>query len=174
MLLAAALAAAGLLWAGRAELPEHLARWSGSSAQVARLPDIARLSPTLDAGALARQLGTKALACRPVADDGQVCETALAEAGGVAAARLRAAWQRGRLQTVEILVPWWQHHPAVGALVQRLGPPSGNAHMGPEGRRLPALTWNLAQGTLVFPRAPGWTPWRWLQLHWRAADAPPA
>lgn len=171
LLLAAALALAGLLWAGRAELGQHLAHWSGRNAHQTAVVDLTRLAPTLDASALARQLGQAALRCQPL-DGGSVCDAAPARIGGLNAARLRATWQQGRLQTVDILLPWWRHHAAAGMLTQRLGPPSGHTVLAADGQREASLGWDLPQGTVRLARAPGWNPWRWSTVRWRAADAP--
>lgn len=170
------LALAVLLWAGRAELPEHLARWSAHGQRASASIGYVRLSAELDATALGQHLGGLPLQCRPL-EDGSICEAALAQADGVPATRLRATWhraaQQNRLQTLEILVPWWAHHRSAAMLTQRLGPPSGNEALAASGERLAVLTWNLPQGRVLMARAPGWNPWRWSTLRWSAPGTPP-
>ncbi|KQP38008.1 hypothetical protein [Pseudorhodoferax sp. Leaf274] len=167
LLLAALLALAGLLWAGRADLPAHLARWTGGAARAQATLDYARLSPTLDAAALARQLDDLPLQCQALAD-GSACEAALAQANGLPAALLRASWQQGRLQAVDVLVPWWAHHRAVGMLTARLGAPGGHEVIAADGQRIAALSWSLPEGTVQVARAPGWNPLHWTALRWNA------
>lgn len=155
---------AALLWAGRAELPEHLARWFGDGrARIA--VDYTRLAPGLEPAGLARLLGLAPLQCH-AAEDTRICEAPLAEADGLPAARLRALWRQAQLQSVEIDLPWWAHHAAVQRLSERLGPPA-RANPADTGRD-PRIAWDLAQGTLQIPRAPGWNPWRWRTLRWTA------
>lgn len=168
LLLAALLVLAGLLWTGRAELPAQLARWAGGGARADVTLDYARLSPALDAAALARQLGGPPLPCQ-AQGEAAVCETALATANGVPAALLRARWQDGRLQSVDLLVPWWEHHHAVGMLTERLGAPDGNEVIAADGQHLAALRWNLPEGAVQVARAPGWNPLRWSTARWEAA-----
>ena len=168
LLLAALLVVAALLWTGRAELPAQLARWSGAATRPNASLDYARLSPSLDAAALGRQLGGLSLPCQPQAE-GSVCEAALAEANGVAAALLRARWRQGTLQSVDLLLPWWEHHRAVGMLTERLGAPGGNEVVTADGQRLAALRWSLPEGTVQMARAPGWNPLHWATVRWDAA-----
>lgn len=164
-------ALAALLWAGRAELPEHLARWfAGGRAGIA--VDYARLSAELDAAALARLVGGVALPCRDAAA-GSVCEAALSEANGLPAAHLRATWQQARLRTVEVDVPWWAHHDAVRMLTARLGPPVRADAALPGSGQAPGILWALPHGALRIDRAPGWNPWAWSTLRWAASAARP-
>lgn len=167
MLALAALAA--LLWAGRAELPEHLSRWFGDGrARIA--VDYARLSAELDAAALARLVGGVPLPCQD-GPGGRVCEAALSDANGLPAARLRAIWARERLEAAEVTLPWWAHHDAVRQLTARLGPPARADAALPNGAP-PGIVWALPHGTLWIARAPGWNPWHWSALQWRASAAP--
>lgn len=169
LLLATLLALAGLLWAGRAELPAQLARWTGSGARADLALDHARLSRKLDPAALARQLGGLPLTCQAQAQ-ASVCEAALARVNGLPAAALRARFEDARLQSVELLLPWWEHHHAVGMLSERLGPP--DEAVAADGQAVAALRWRLPAGTVQIARAPGWNPLHWAAVRWDAA-APP-
>ncbi|WP_326535969.1 hypothetical protein [Pseudorhodoferax sp.] len=167
----AVLALAALLWSGRAELPEHLARWFGDGRARIAL-DLARLSPGLDAAALAQLLGGLPLPCQGSAD-GQVCSAALVQADDLPAAHLVATWRQARLQAVDITVPWWAHHGAARWLSARLGPPTGADAATPDDEdATPGIRWKLAQGTVQIARAPGWNPWAWSTLRWRAPGTP--
>lgn len=170
LLLGAALAMAALLWQGRAQLSEHIARWSGGAHPTVTL-DWKRLSPGLDAAGLARLLDRLPLQCRPV-PDGSVCEAMLGEIDGLLASGLRASWRGQSLQEVAVRVPWWTHHRATALLVQRLGPPGGDAPVAGDEQPGRALTWTLPSGTVSLARAPGWNPMAWATLHWGAAGTP--
>jgi hypothetical protein len=163
-------ALAALLWTGRAELPEHLTRWFGDGrARIAI--DYSRLSAELDAASLARLAGGVPLPCQDLAGGQRVCEAALTEANGLPAAHLRASWQQARLQTTEVRMPWWAHHDAVRMLTTRLGPPV-RADAALPGSAQPGIFWALPHGSLRIDRAPGWNPWHWSALQWRASTAP--
>lgn len=170
LLLAAVLLLAGLLWAGRAELPEHLARWYGDGRARIAL-DYTRLSAELGPAALARLAGGVPLPCQDLADGRRVCEAALTEANGLPSARLRASWQQAQLQTTEVTVPWWAHHAAVRMLTLRLGPPV-RADAALPGDAQSGILWALPHGSLVIDRAPGWNPLQWSTVQWRASPAP--
>ncbi|MGC3988019.1 MAG: hypothetical protein QM777_26680 [Pseudorhodoferax sp.] len=171
LLLAALLVLAGLLWAGRAELPAQLARWTGAGARAELALDYARLAPALDTAALARQLGGLTLPCQ-AQGDASVCEAALARANGIPAAALRARFQNGHLQSLDLLLPWWEHHRAVGMLTERLGAPGGSEALADDGQPLAALRWRVPAGTVQIARAPGWNPLRWATVRWDAAPPP--
>lgn len=167
---AAALALAALLWAGRDELPDHLAHRSGEGRAQA-VPDYAALSDRLDPAALARTLGELPLRCEQTAD-GRVCAAPLRQADGQSAERLVATWQGERLVQADVRLPWWAHHGMVRALTARLGPPTRADAEAPDDAQAPAIAWQLDHGTLRIARAPGWAPWRWTTLRWQAAEAP--
>ena len=159
------------LWAGRDEFANHRAYLLGQTdARVAM--DYAALSPAMDEAALQRQLGPVALLCRDVAGgDTRLCEAPLAQADGVAAARLRATLAQGRLQQLEVFVPWWAHHGAARTLTAHLGAPTA---VGPEpaaSGQPSEILWALPHGTLHTVRAPGWNPWRWSVLRWTAGSS---
>ncbi|HVR53370.1 MAG TPA: hypothetical protein VMS38_26845 [Pseudorhodoferax sp.] len=170
---AAALGLAALLWAGRDELPDHVAHRSGAGrAQV--VPDYAALSDRLDPAALARTLGAPGelpLRCAQTAD-GRVCTAPLLRADGQSAERLTATWQGTRLVRTDVRLPWWAHHGMVRALTARLGAPTRPDAEAPDDAQAPAIAWQLDHGTLRIARAPGWAPWRWTTLRWQAAEAP--
>lgn len=163
---AALLVLAALLWAGREELPDHLARGAGDG-RARLVPDYAALSDALDPQALAQRLGGLPLRCRDGAQ-GRVCEAPLMQADGQGAERLVATWQDARLATVDLRLPWWSHHGMVRALTARLGPPARADAPAPDDAEAPAIAWQLAHGELRIARAPGWAPWRWTTLRWQA------
>lgn len=167
---AAALGLAALLWAGRDELPDHLAHRSDPDRAQA-VPDYAALSDRLDPAALAHALGGLPLRCAQTAD-GRVCAAPLRQADGQSAERLTATWQGERLVRTDVRLPWWAHHGMVRALTARLGAPARADAAAPDDAQAPAIAWQLEHGTLRIARAPGWAPWRWTTLRWQAAETP--
>lgn len=165
-LLALACVLAAVLAAGRGQWASHWARWWGPAGADLTL-DVRALSPAMDEAALLRHFAGAALACTDGVDGQRLCAAPLAHADGVTAARLQAWLVNGRLQAVEVWVPWWQHHSAARALVARLGAPS-IASNGTKTNPSPSIAWDLPGGTLRIDRHPGWNPWRWTALHWAA------
>lgn len=157
-----------VLWAGRGEFGSHHAYLlGGADARIAM--DYASLSPALDEAALQRHFAPAVLHCVDAGSGGgRLCEAALAQADGVAAARLRATLAQGRLQQIELFVPWWAHHRAAQALTAQRGAPT--AFYTPKTSADPpaALLWADATGTVRVDRDPGWNPLRWSVLRWVA------
>ncbi len=165
-LLAAALALAAWLWPQRPLVAEHLAAWQASAPPVAMR--YAALSPAMDEADLQRHFAGLAWRCtgQPAA---RLCEAAMTRADGVPAAGLRAAFQRGRLQSLALRLPWWRHHQMARTLVQTLGAP--DAATPGTGEQAPSIAWQLPGGQLDLPRAPGLQPLRWTELRWRSTAA---
>lgn len=159
------------LWAGRDEFAKHQSYLLGEAdARVAM--HYAALSPALDEAALQRHFAPAALRCsNDEGLDARICEAALAQADGVAAARLRATLVQGRLQQLEVFVPWWAHHSAARALTTQQGAPSAFDTPEPGTDESASLVWPAAAGTVRLARAPGWNPWRWSVLRWTAGSS---
>lgn len=160
------------LWAGRDEFGKHRAYLLGEDG--ARLTlDYAALSPATSEAALQRQLAPADWRCTDAeGGDARICEAALAQANGVAAARLRVTLRQDRLQQAEVFVPWWAHHAMARALIAQLGAPSTFDAAPPAPDQPRTIAWAFGQGTLRIARDPGWNPWHWTVLRW-AADAAP-
>ena len=159
------------LWAGRDEFANHHAYLLGASDARVTI-DYAALSPAMDEAALQGRFAPAALRCSDAEGDAtRICEAALAQADGVAAARLRATLAKGHLQQLEVFVPWWAHHRAAQALTARQGAPS--AFVTPQARtdEAASLVWPTAAGAVRLDRAPGWNPWRWSVLRWAAGSS---
>ncbi len=169
-LLAAGCMLAALLWAGRGQLDSHRDRWFGpAGADLA--PRYAALSPAMDESALQRHMAGAALVCADAAAGERHCAARLAHADGVAASRLGAVLVDGRLRTVEVWVPWWEHHSAARRLVAVLGAPTSHASATPDSPAPGSIAWEMPGGTVRIARQPGWNPWHWSRLVW-AARAP--
>jgi hypothetical protein len=171
-LLALAAAVGGILvlalWAGRDEFSTHRAYLLGDDGARVSI-DYAALSPALDEAALQRLLAPAVWRCSDTEGGAaRLCEAALAQANGVAAARLRATLRQGQLQQTEVFVPWWAHHAAARALTAQLGAPSAYDAQPSASAQAPSLRWTFAEGALHLPLAPGWNPWRWSVLRWTA------
>lgn len=159
------------LWAGRDEFANHRA-YLLSKADARVEMDYAALSPAMDEAALQRHFAPLALRCRnDEGSDARICEAALAQADGVAAARLRAALAQGRLQQLEVFVPWWAHHRAARALTAQIGAPTTFDAKPAAADQPGEIHWALAQGTLHMARDPGWNPWHWSVLRWTAGSS---
>lgn len=157
------------LWVGRDEFSNHQAYLLGDAdARVAL--NYAALSPAMDEAALQRHVAPATLRCRDAEDSGtRVCEAALAQAGSVAAARLRATLGQGRLQQLDVFVPWWAHHGAARALTAQQGAPFAIDRPEPGDDQAERLVWPAAAGSVRLARSPGWNPWRWSVLRWSAS-----
>lgn len=165
-LLALGCVLAAVLAAGRGHWDSHRARWWGPAGADLAL-DLRALSPAMDEAALLRHFSGAALACTDGMDGQRLCAAPLAHVDGVTAARLQAWLANGRLQAVEVWVPWWEHHNAARALVARFGAPA-IASRGTATQARPSIAWELPGGWLHIDRHPGWNPWRWTTLHWAA------
>lgn len=165
-LLALAFALAGALWAGRGQIESHRAWWfGGASARIAM--HWPALSPAMDEAALQRHFAGTSLQCSGASAQ-RSCTADLAQADGVAAARLLLTLQAGRLRQAEVLLPWWAQHAAARVLSARLGAPTSIDAVAPAPGVPRALAWELPQGTVALPRDPGWNPWRWTAVRWVA------
>ena len=168
-LLACGCMLAALLWAGRGQLDSHRDRWFGPAGADLALR-YAALAPAMDEAALQRHMAGAALVCADAAAGERHCQARLSRADGVAASRVQAVLAEGRLRTVTVWVPWWEHHSTARSLVATLGAPTSHANATAASADLGSIAWEMPGGTVRIARQPGWNPWHWSQLLWTARE----
>ena len=157
---------AALLWLHRDELPLYSAHLTGKLPAVTLRPH--QLASTMDEAALRRHFGSLSWTCAsdPRNAAARNCVAAVSSADDVAALSLTARLTNGRLQSAELLLPWWAHHTMLRKLVATLGAPALIDRQAPAPAVRRHVGWRVEGGTVLLDRDPGWDPLRASALIW--------
>jgi hypothetical protein len=155
-----------LLWLHRDELPLYGKHLTGSLPAVTLRPH--QLASTMDEAALRRHFGSLTWTCAsdPRNAAARNCVAAVSSADDVAALSLTARLMNGRLQSAELLLPWWAHHTMLRKLVATLGAPALIDRQPPAPATRRQVGWSVDGGTVLLDRDPGWDPLRPNALTW--------
>ena len=157
---------AALLWLNRDALPLYKAHLTGNLPAVTLRPN--QLATTMDEAALRRHFGGLAWTCASDPRDAAArhCVAAASSADDVAALSLTARLANGRLQSAELLLPWWAHHTMLRKLVATLGAPALIDRQAPAPAVRRRVGWRVDGGMVLLDRDPGWDPLRPSALTW--------
>lgn len=131
----------------------------------------AQLSGQMDEAALRKHFEGVALQCYNEPDQAgrvaeRICWTGLDKADGGAALTMAAFFNKGRLASVVLHVPWWVHGTWRDRLVAQYGKANRAGFVSALGG--PVLRWTLPNGTLEYNRDRSLNPLEWSAVFWSA------
>lgn len=152
-------------------LPTYRAYLSEKSPEVSMR--YAQLSGQMDEVALRKHFEGIALNCYNELDQPgrvaeKICYTSIAKADGDAALTMAAFFNKGRLVSTVVHVPWWVHGTWRDRLVAQYGKANRAGIVSPMGG--PVLRWTLPNGTLEYNRDRSLNPLEWSAVFWKAGD----
>jgi hypothetical protein len=161
---------AALLWLHRDALPLYGAHLTGNLPAVTLRPN--QLANNMDEAALRRHFGSLSWTCtsEPRNAAARNCVAAVSSTDDVAALSLTARLANGRLQSAELLLPWWAHHTMLRKLVATLGAPAHVDRQAPVPAVRRQVGWRVDGGMVLLDRDPGWDPLRPSALTWVPAS----